>query len=350
MGTAVNPGSLEKGMETTAKDRGPLDSVMEAAVGDESLMQQDVTHNAIVIEWTNGNTNGSPAQEFTVEMAKIRDYTKADMQAASDASYDPVHGSYVEGESIIVAGSTEDIGSSVHEDAATKKLSKSVSGDSEEIGDSGTDDDEDSDEQEGEGDNASAQDEASLTTAVIAGSTMSSTAAAANLKWRDISKSGGCMLGPSSFRAVDLVPGSTYVFRVKMKNEYGWSLFSPASKMIRTYPCTPVGKPFAPTVNSQYVYLQWSETDGDSTGLTNLDYEVEVGKVPLGETNNVLPHTILWETPQVREKPELSKKPMYGVMVDKLCPGAMYVARVRVRTIAGWSAYSEVSDIIRTPK
>lgn len=341
MGTAVNPGSLVAA--GAQKERGPHDSVMEAAV-DENALQQDVTHNTIVVEWTNGNTNGSPAQEFVVEMAKIRDYTKADMQAATDASYDPIHGSYVEGESVIVAGSTEELSGTL-EEGVKKTLSKSTSADSNDS--SGSDTGEDKDEDEGT--NEEEQDAASLTTAVIAGSTMSSTAAAANLKWKDISKNGGCMMGPSSFKATDLIPGSTYVFRIKMKNEYGWSLFSAASTMVRTYPCTPVGKPFTSTVNSQYVYLQWSETDGDSTGLTNLDYEVEIGKVPLGETKNVFPHTILWETPQTREIPSLCQKPLYGVMVDKLYPGAMYVTRVRVRTIAGWSAYSEVSDIIRTP-
>jgi hypothetical protein len=41
---------------------------------------------------------------------------------------------------------------------------------------------------------------------------------------------------------------------------------------------------------------------------------------------------------------------MHGVMVDRLNPGSMYVVRVRVRTIAGWSAWSEISEIISTPK
>ena len=51
-------------------------------------MQLDVTHNTIHIEWTNGNTNGSPAQEFIIEMAKVRDYSQADMEAAAEAAVD----------------------------------------------------------------------------------------------------------------------------------------------------------------------------------------------------------------------------------------------------------------------
>ena len=229
MGTAVNPGSLVA--IGNQKERGPLDSLMEAAV-DEDALQQDVTHSTIVIEWTNGNTNGSPAQEFIVEMAKIRDYTKADMQAATEASFDPVHGSYVEGESVIVAGSTEEL-SGKQDGIGQNRTTKSASTDSNEV--DGSDSENESEDSDGgsDGEHDEEQDEAaSLTTAVIAGSTMSSTAAAANLKWKDISKTGGCMMGPSSFRATDLIPGSTYVFRVKMKNEYGWSLFSSASKLI----------------------------------------------------------------------------------------------------------------------
>ena len=158
------------------------------------------------------------------------------------------------------------------------------------------------------------------------------------------------MTGASSFRAENLIPGSTYLFRVKMRNEYGWSPMSSASKLIRTYPCTPTGKPFTTTVNSQFIHVQWNESSGQSTGLTSLSFELEIGKVPLGEGNNIYPHTINWEAAVVREMPSLCAKPMHGVMVDRLNPGSMYVVRVRVRTIAGWSAWSEISEIISTPK
>ena len=54
------------------------------------------------------------------------------------------------------------------------------------------------------------------------------------------------------------------------------------------------------------------------------------------------------QTADVRQLPELCVKPYTGVMVDKLSNATVYTARVRVRTIAGWSAWSEISDPIRT--
>ena len=115
-----------------------------------------------------------------------------------------------------------------------------------------------------------------------------------------------------------------------MRNEYGWSPTSSSSKLIKTYPCTPAGKPLAVLINSQFIHVQWDESDGDSTGLTALSFELEIGKVSLGEKHNIYPHTIDWEAAVVREVPSLCVKPSYGVMVDRLNPGSNYVARVRV--------------------
>jgi hypothetical protein len=345
MGTAVNPGSLAKGGPGMMGTDSLLQSVLETGDSDEAML--DVTHNTITIEWTNGNTNGSPAQEFIIEMAKIRDYSRADMEAAAAAAHDPVHGSYTEGETVIMA-STQTGASTDETTTGLNKASTTDSGDddaSKSGSESGSDDEGD------DGGKAENGDDISLTSAVLAGSSITSSAAAGNLKWQDISNTQGHMLGPSSFRVTGLIPGSTYVFRVKMRNEYGWSDFSPSTKMIKTYPCMPTSMPFPHTVNSQYVYIQWNETDGvsETTGLTNLSYEVESGRVPLGENTNVHAHTVNWEVPEIREVPEICNKPLHGVMIDKLFPGAQYVFRVRVRTIAGWSAWSEISDIIRTP-
>jgi hypothetical protein len=36
------------------------------------------------------------------------------------------------------------------------------------------------------------------------------------------------------------------------------------------------------------------------------------------------------------------------VLVDRLSPGTAYIARVRVRTVAGWSSFSDISRVFRT--
>ena len=73
-----------------------------------------------------------------------------------------------------------------------------------------------------------------------------------------------------------------------------------------------------------------------------------MGKVPLGEQGRFSAQTIFWKTADVRRLPELCVKPYTCVMADKLSNATVYTFRVRVRTIAGWSAWSEISDPILT--
>ena len=54
----------------------------------------EIQHDQIVLQWSNGNTNGSPALEFVIEAAKVRDYTVEDMQGAAAAAHDALHGTY----------------------------------------------------------------------------------------------------------------------------------------------------------------------------------------------------------------------------------------------------------------
>ena len=178
----------------------------------------------------------------------------------------------------------------------------------------------------------------------LAGGTIN-LAAAEQLKWRDVSSEGHIM-GPSAFRMPGLVPGSSYIFRAMVRNEYGWSPMSAASPIITTFPCTPPGRPVALDINSGFFYLQWNESDGEALGLTNLDFQVQIGKIPLGEKARA--NTLAWALADTRTAPHLCAKPFVGVMVDKLSSSSVFACRVRSRTIAGWSDWSEISDPIRT--
>jgi hypothetical protein len=314
------------------------DSMMSASVMSDDVHDPtavyDIRHNEIVIQWTNGNTNGSPSIEFLIEMAKIRDYTQADMDAAAAAAFDPDRSSFVSSTAELNMASVDN--DKTQEDRERlSAMDRQVSASADSMDSNQDAPDTTSNSMAPSVDNVEAE--------VIAGSTIS--IAKAQLVWRDITATGE-MLGPGAFRARDLVPGSSYVFRVKTRNEYGWSPWSAGSRIITTFPCTPPSQPQFVQVSPQFLYVQWNESDGDSTGLTCLDFELQIGKVPLRET--AMHHNINWEEPALRPKPELCIKPLHGVMVDKLVPGAVYVVRVRVRTIAGWSAWSDISRPQRT--
>ena len=320
----------------SADDKVIGDSLMSASVisDDEHdpTAEYDIKHNEIVIQWTNGNTNGSPSIEFLIEMAKIRDYTQADMDAAAAAAFDPDHSSFVSSTAELNIASVDNNKNQIEEEGLlVVERQISASADS-------MDSNQDAQDMTG-----IAQSINNVEEEVISGSNIS--IAKAQLVWRDITTTGE-MLGPGAFRARDLVPGSSYVFRVRTRNEYGWSPWSASSRIITTYPCTPPSQPQFVQVSPQFLYVQWNESNGDSTGLTCLDFELQIGKVPLREV--AMHHNINWEEPALRPKPELCIKPLHGVMVDKLLPGAVYVVRVRVRTIAGWSAWSDISKPQRT--
>ncbi len=302
-------------------------SLVEVDEDGDSVYQ--VKHDEIVIQWTNGVTNGAPALEFSIEMAKVRDYTQADMEGAFAAAHDPDHKPY--------DASASKVFGSISKDNTSQKV-KNVSKEK-----SGSVSDSASDEEDEPNENAAFED-ASLTTEVVDGSTINMNAAA-NLNWRNVTKDGH-MMGPAAFCMTNLIPGSCYIFRAKVRNEFGWSSMSAASKVITTFPCTPTGKPEAVDVNRNFFYLRWNESDGDSLGLTNLEFQVQIGQVPLGEVARA--NTLVWNIADTRDAPQLCQKPYVAVMVDKLVSAAVYVCRVRVRTIAGWSAWSEISEPIRT--
>ena len=299
-------------------------SAVEVDADGEAIYE--VKHNEIIIQWTNGVMNGSPAVEYRIEMAKLRDYTQADMDGAFAAAQDPVHKSF---------GASQSVASFGANSPAAKKAESRKSGN----------DDSGSDGEVGEDSADNTQlNEFSQISDVMAG-TVINLAAAEQLKWRDVSAEGH-MMGPAAFRMPGLIPGSSYIFRTKVRNEYGWSSMSAASPVITTFPCTPPGKPEAIDINSGFFYLRWNESDGEALGLTNLDFQVQIAKIPLGEKARA--NTLFWGLADMRPAPRLCVRPYVGVLVDKLSTATLYACRVRVRTIAGWSAWSEISDIIRT--
>ena len=69
----------------------------------------------------------------------------------------------------------------------------------------------------------------------------------------------GRFIGGKTFKVLGLLPGSTYIFRLKHRNDCGWSDFSPSSRMISTYPTVPPGRPIIFAVRNTFAVAKWCE-------------------------------------------------------------------------------------------
>lgn len=212
-----------------------------------------------------------------------------------------------------------------------------------------------------------------LSESIMEGDGDDSSTLAANIPWMDVTKRGD-LLGPLAFRVNGLHPGASYIFRLRQRNAVGWSPFSMASRLVRTLFSVPPSKPSLVEAHPFHLVIRWDElTGGNEDGglpLTGVDYELEVGRLPLvynpGLTlspvvsvptdKKALYASLQWERAESRivSEPIVAAPagggfiPHVKVLVDTLSPGAGYMFRVKVLTVAGWSTWSEVSDEIRT--
>jgi hypothetical protein len=273
-------------------------------------------------------------------MCKIREYRASDV-----------------GKALVAAGAAEldeeiaSIGEAAEAPAKPKKASKKGEGE---------DGDESDAEEKKEGENDEEEEEEKQAQAQRRG----------ELQWvacGDKAK----LLGPESFLVSGLLPGASYIFRLRSRNEYGWSLPSKASPMITTFPCLPVSRPVVVRRLPYSVYIRWSEAsssatagDGSSSssgssgsspylGMTNIEFQVEIGKIPAGETQKTYP--VLWAQADASEAPLYSRldgdakdSKFVAVLLNNLSPATDYCVRVRVRTVLGWSTWGEVSETFRT--
>jgi hypothetical protein len=260
----------------------------------------DVSHDNLVIKWTNGISNGQPVSEYQIDCAKVRDYRVTDQMLASHAS-----------------NSNDDV-----------KM------DSEIISKNDT------------------PEESTLDADTIK-----------SLSWVNVTKEGD-LIGPLSFRAKNLIPGSSYVFRVRQFNECGWSDFSPASPLITTTASLPPGRPFQVSVSAFQAVLQWKESMDERLGLTNLEYQVQIASLPSlydneygnsndKEWNDRINSSAQWNNASTRPWEAVNEEiktnnVCVAVMIDLLTASTVYVVRVRVRTVAGWSVWSNISCEFRT--
>ena len=376
--TSSSNGVIYEADEIDRENRTDTEVTLDLANVSENYY--DVTHDTITINWTNGYNNGLPTLEYQIDIAKVRDYRSNDVLLAK-----------------------KDNNTSEEALLIKKRKSSTTSSDAIEtdaILSTGTDN-------SGEVDEYLNLDKLK------------------ELPWETISatSSGGKLLTPQSFRALGLLPGSCYVFRVRQRNQLGWSLFSNTSMLIHTYPSLPPERPQVVKVSAYHAIARWKESIDRRISLTNLECEVQVASLPalygqelgdLEHTRNIevteslldsvdfdrkVNSTVVWQRAKIRSLNDSSidldtyagskdgsavttdgititgdsntnkisiilndtdknDNPVIdvdddgmktiGVIVDRLASATVYVLRVRVRTVAGWSTWSAVSKVFTT--
>ena len=306
----------------------------------------EITHNSITVTWQSGQANGLPVEEFIVEIARVRTYRLVDVVRAREAY-------------INVNESDE-----VRDDDSASYNSNAAS-------------------------HSGMFKQGFQPPAMHSEGTTSTEVAEDCWQWQDITKTGGVFVDFQKFRADNLIPGSTYIFRVKQRNACGWSAFSGASRMIATFPSVPPGQPTVFAVRSSYTAVRWAESEHPGVGLTNLEYEVQIGVIPnilssdartsvTQQQTAVVAVDPLWCTIAARFLPasdsllqvllqeasedsvgqqttnaslvrlvQEADRSYVHVLLQSLVSQNTYVLRVRVRTVVGWSPWSATSSPFR---
>jgi len=391
-----------KAEEATANARvGEEEEEEEEGGGGEDVeidkrLSLDISHDSILLQWQNGVNNGSPCVEYQIVGAKVLDYRQAASQEAKTAALAAILEEDEDGK-VFEFQDGDDAPAEIKIDeaaaafaaaeAAAKVAAQSFAGfaitgiasfsaPSSSFSAPGgqppqypllqQQQQQQQQQQPGHGDENEIEKEEEVEDESDGGT----------IKWKNMTRTGE-LLGPQAFRAMQLTQGCTYIFRVRQRNEHGWSPFSKASEMITTFACRPPSTPVVVSCSSYFVLLQWSTNthshdvsssnkEQEALGLTYLDFEVQIGKVPLGETPTG--GSVKWLVATTRPAPQLcddvpvhdddydqeneykqgQKEHRTGVMIDCLSSSTAYTARVRVRTVAGWSSWTASTPTFKT--
>ena len=288
----------------------------------ESLERPEVDHNSIGIEWIAGNPNGSSVEEIQVLAARIRDYRPEDLESASIASSPQKSNTINDSLNMSTLGlESLDINNTNPKIVENNNSSIPIP-------------------------------LPSLQTSGVSGSST-----ATELTWTNVTTS-GIQRGPQSFKVMNLLSGSSYIFRVRVRNECGWSNYSIATEMTTTTLVGPPLAPFPKLVKTHYMILQWKPAKDNQFNFSAMEFQLEGAVLPVSSkpTADVLKH-LVWKRCEVREHREdednntsNEQRTMEGgyLLVDKLKPSTPYIFRMRMRSVVGWSSWSMPSEIIPT--
>ena len=126
----------------------------------------------------------------------------------------------------------------------------------------------------------------------------------------------------------NLESGSNYQFKVRARNEIGWSEFSELSRGIRTNPIPIPGICISVKYGIGWVQLQWEPPPGHCIVTA---YELQSKRSDMDS----------WVC---QNKTNVKN----GYLVQDMRPCAHYCFRVRAQTFDGWSSFSEVSEMFTT--
>jgi hypothetical protein len=157
----------------------------------ERVKDYEIGHDSVLIGWTNGRSNGAPVNGYEIQAARIRNYRPEDLDLLATyysmtPQFTELYERKIESSIMIMEESSEMKSNRIDTAHGESKMMP--------------DDEEYS-----------------------------------HLPWETIT-SHGDLIGQQYFRAKKLLPSTTYVFRVRQKNEYGWSYFSKPSVLITTKP------------------------------------------------------------------------------------------------------------------
>jgi len=304
----------------------------------------DITHNSIVLTWTNGDANGQPITAYEILCAHVRTYHIGDVIYARDA--------------FLKQSSSSSSSTSQQQTSQQQQLQQTTDS---------TAFEEEFHAKIYQNTAASASSSNGLqqsltTTTNNKGS--SHLLGESTLEWKDITSIGE-FVSPQSFQVKHLMPGQAYAFKVRQANAVGWSEYSSASALISTYPSIPPHKPYLLSVKDTFVILAWEEdVSSNGTQLTTLDYELQLRTLEATNNKNKNSATVndeqyssdwfgLHPVPRQLMHQELTKYTSSlccAVMIQQLVECQWYIARVRIRTVIGWSPWSESSLSFRTLK
>jgi len=129
-----------------------------------------------------------------------------------------------------------------------------------------------------------------------------------------------------TYLVTGLTKGKTYAFRYKVKNEYGWSSYSPVSKLlVATEPTQPAPPIFVQSSNTHLQVLLNLDIQENGSEVFEYGLEISTDGVTFSNVAN-------YDT--VSPSYSLSK------IEDSLVTGTIYYLRFRARNSIGWGPYS----------
>lgn len=175
------------------------------------------------------------------------------------------------------------------------------------------------------------------------------------LAWVNITQQ-GIFLSNQSFRAKGLLSGVGYIFRIRQRNDVHWSSYSRSTPIITTLLAAPPSTPEVIMTSTAHVVVQWQQQQDTTFIFSGLEHIIQIARLGLTvPTDEPVKNEreLLWEPAEYRScdgagKQQVTNSEVSRVIIDNLLPMTCYTLRIKIRTVAGWTSWSELSYPFRT--